>query len=754
MTWTLGRWLVLRHAGMPFDWLEELGGDDELDRAADAVRAAGDALNFNKMVVGGGHLDISGARRLARAIEGAEPDPPVKAWNAAVTHYRDTYLRTYRSAEHRLRQLAGRREVCEAVFLSSPEMWHNMWQRYRAAAHRPDDGATPPNAAARRVHRQVYTYLQRFCAKNETVSHFGPLGYGRLDAPKTGLTRDLPVRRHVFITHWAVDELVSAIRLDRQALVHLPVNVVYPERLAAQLPDVAADLGADSRNRFGDLAAQHGGGRALLRTLGPALREGVVELGPSFAAGRADEFGQLRQAVDDLAGSGEALAGWAAALFDLEQLRGEFERAAFPDRIGALSRLEDRFTALTGKPARRPGGVYADRLLVYEECSSPFHLSLSAEVTARLTESLQSALRFSAGFGDLVRQAHQEQVLARWPAGVDSMGLREYAELLADTGGRRSRFHTAEPLVVGAEDDVTTLVPEPQPGPRYALPDVSLAAGSVADLAAGRFRTVVSRVHHHLLLDSWLAVAHPRPHEFAGAANRWIAGYGEPSGLLGVSVSRRNKAFYVYPGEQLALRPRRAVETEGAGALLPPEALTVRRGRGAVGLYDRGGRPRQLSLPLADLVGHPPLAALSAPPVLHAPLVPAGEQPRLAPIHIGDALYQRCRCWLPAPDWRRLDPPARYLALRDLARTNRLPRFAFFRTDRDRKPYLLDTRSVFGAELLVHATQPGERLQVEPMVPEPDQLWLTDSAGRRYTCELRILATTGGGATGGATWPS
>lgn len=749
MTWTLGRWLVLRHAGMPFDWLEELGGDEELDQAADAVRAAGDALAATQVVAGGRRLDSSGARRLARAIEDAEPDPPVKAWNTAVAHYRDTYLRAYRSAEHRLRQLAGRREVCEAVFLSSPEMWHNMWQRYCSAGRRPD-GAAPPNAAARRVHRQVYTYLQRFCAKNETVSHFGPLGYGKLDAARTGLTRGLPVRRQVFVTHWAVTELVSAIRRDRRALVHLPVSVVDPEPLAAELPDLAADLGTGARHRFGDLAARHGGGRALLRRLGRALREGVVEFGPSFAAGRADEFGKLRQAVDDLAGSGEALAGWAAALSDLERLRGEFERAAFPDRIGALSRLEERFTALTGKPARRPGGVYADRLLVYEECSSPFQLSLSVAVTARLTESLQAALRFSAGFGDLVRRAHQEQVLARWPAGVDSLGLPEYAELLADTGGRRSRFDPTEPLVVGDEDGVTTLVPEPQPGPRYALPDVSLAAGSVADLAAGRFQTVVGRVHHHLLLDSWLAVAHPRPPEFAGAARQWIAGYGEPSGLLGVAVSRRNKAFYVYPGEQVALRPRRAVETEGAGSLLPPEALTVRRGRGTIGLYDRAGRPRLLSLPLADLVGHPPLAALSAPPVLHAPLVPAGDRRRLPPIRIGDALYQRRRWWLPAPDWRRLDPPARYLALRDLARTDGWPRFVFFRTDRDRKPYLLDTRSVFGAELLVHATQPGERLQVEPMVPEPDQLWLTDSAGRRYTCELRILATTTGGAAGGA----
>ncbi|MGW7111638.1 hypothetical protein, partial [Streptomyces xanthophaeus] len=38
--WKLGRVFVLRHAGMPFDWIEQLGDDAALERATDRLLAA------------------------------------------------------------------------------------------------------------------------------------------------------------------------------------------------------------------------------------------------------------------------------------------------------------------------------------------------------------------------------------------------------------------------------------------------------------------------------------------------------------------------------------------------------------------------------------------------------------------------------------------------------------------------------------------------------------------------------------------
>lgn len=63
----------------------------------------------------------------------------------------------------------------------------------------------------------LVSYLQRFCARNETASFFGPLNYGRLDPDRP---RDLEVRRsprqlrrrETFLAHWAVEQLAGRSR--------------------------------------------------------------------------------------------------------------------------------------------------------------------------------------------------------------------------------------------------------------------------------------------------------------------------------------------------------------------------------------------------------------------------------------------------------------------------------------------------------------------------------------------------------------
>lgn len=674
--WTLGRWFVLRHAGFPFDWLENLGADPDLD-----------ALT--------------------------EPDA-------------ETYARAYARLERVLHGLASRLDVQEAVYISNPGMWENMWRRYV----RSEGGAT--TSSARRVHRQVYTYLQRLCGKNETTSFFGPIGYGRVDPTRTGceLRRDGPVRRYVFVAHWAVTELVRAMRRDRDLLPHLGVTAVATEPLAEHPEPAIRKLAGGSR-AFAELADDLGGMRAAKRALDPLLQSGAVELGPSFAAGRADEFDELRHAVTKLAATGApATIRWRTVLDDLDRLRTEVAAAGFPARVTAMERLEAFFTELTGVLARRAGGTYTDRLVVYEECSSPFSVVIGEPLASRLIARIQEALNFSASYGDQVRRAHLSRQCERWPDGTASLPFAEYAQLGAEdvAGGRFAPY----PEVVGRD------LPPAEDGPRFALPDICLSA---ADLSADSFDVVVARVHHHLLLDSWLSVAHSDPADLAAPAREWISRCGEPSGLLGTAVSRRNKGFYVYPGEQVALRARRAIETWGAGPLRAISEFTVHREGNVLVLRDGHGRRRQLYLPLADLAGHPPLAALSAPPVVHAQFVDGDEQPE---IRLGDAVYQRKRWRMPAPDIRRSDPAARYTQLRRLARRYDLPRFTYLRTERARKPYVLDTRSPFAAELLAHVAESGEPIQLEPMQPGPDELWLTDTDGLRYTCELRTMATRDG----------
>ena len=106
----------------------------------------------------------------------------------------------------RLHERAADPRVREAVFLSTPDMYENVWAAYTSRPLR------PANAKTRRVERQVYTYLQRLCAKNETASFFGPMGYGTAaeDAIFELVSNPRPARR-VFFAFWGVEELIRKL---------------------------------------------------------------------------------------------------------------------------------------------------------------------------------------------------------------------------------------------------------------------------------------------------------------------------------------------------------------------------------------------------------------------------------------------------------------------------------------------------------------------------------------------------------------
>ena len=48
--------------------------------------------------------------------------------------------------------------------------------------------------------------------------------------------------------------------------------------------------------------------------------------------------------------------------------------------------------------------------------------------------------------------------------------------------------------------------------------------------------------------------------------------------------------------------------------------------------------------------------------------------------------------------------------------------------------------AAISVELLAKLVRKASRIKVSEMLPTPDQAWLTDAEGRRYSCELRASA--------------
>ncbi|WP_416906376.1 lantibiotic dehydratase [Micromonospora echinospora] len=93
------------------------------------------------------------------------------------------------------------------------------------------------------------------------------------------------------------------------------------------------------------------------------------------------------------------------------------------------------------------------------------------------------------------------------------------------------------------------------------------------------------------------------------------------------------------------------------------------------------------------------------------------------------------------------DEARRFVRARSWAKRLGLPRHVFLRCTGERKPVHVDLASLASVEVLCRAVRRARRtggdaaeVSVTEMLPDPEQLWLTDADGRRYSAELRLVA--------------
>ncbi|MGW6424850.1 hypothetical protein ACWF82_19415 [Nocardia sp. NPDC055053] len=733
--WRVGRVFVLRHAGMPFDWLETFTADaallaaaqDVLDREATLLAAAGAHADTVRSAV------RRGSTATLPALTNPDARAAVREWADAARRFEHAYEDADAAAGDQLREVLRRPEVGEAVFLSNPDAYRNMLVPYLS-----HEGVL--NSRWRRVRRQMYTYVQRFCAKNETVSFFGPMAYGTAGAT-TRLHRGRPRVRRVFLSEWAVRTVIRAIARDTRLLPHLRFHPVAPTGTVA--PETFAELPIGG-TRFID----------LVRTTGRPAREIAADLRKLLADGAADvELGGGEYDTAPLSTLRDQLAAmpplparneWIDRIDELESLRAALEDQPLDKRMVTVATLEQRFTEITGKPARRgAGATYADRAIFFEECSSEFDLEISEEQLAEWERRLTPLLEVAVAHGAATQQAAVEVVRgALTDAGHDpdeSMTLAAWstraAAALEEREASTSRFRTGHaPTYSGeaADEEISTLLEKAAAlrGDRYAV--VDLCPRATGEHALPGAPLIVARTHHHLLVHSWLATMFDDPGQFAADANEWITGCaGE---LVGLDFGRRNKGYYRFPGPEVAFRPLSWVDTRRKD-LLTPDEVTVTPVGEQVELRDPRGRRLRTYVPLSDFVKFPPTAALSHPQVVHP--VFANAQRHQPEVEVEGVVVQRARWEVATDELTASTPSGRFLNLRRLARLTG-SRFVFCRSATERKPYLLDLAAPLAADLLAHiAKQPGE-LDIEPMSPEPEMLWLRDQQGHRYTSEARI----------------
>jgi hypothetical protein len=576
---------------------------------------------------------------------------------------------------------AGLRAVARDPLFQTAVTWQNR-AAMRNAVGKIAAGTAAPGSRQRRREEAVASYWQRYCAKNDTIGFFGPLAWGR------------------------VSESGPALRASCGQLVS--ESTVHFEAWAIQ---------------------------ALAEALDPGL---TVPAGPQS---ERDLRTQLEQSPPQLRDRG------LAALDRLEQCRSAAAHAADPGALDtAISDLERVFEELTGRSAtRRPGQTYAARTLLYLDCMRDLDLTVGPALRDELAATLPPLLAGARWYCGQVYQAARHIIGEAATGGTRSLdrvletvlpALRHLPDVAAEANRDLQRRWSVlladpDPATIAARAAATFADHAPAwPVSIYQSADVQIGAPSLAAINAGDYLCVVGDFHPgaNPLGQGMFATRHPD-------RERFLAAIASDVGTLPFLIPPRDVGLQTTRNMPAVTRPGDVHVAGNPRDRMPDGYRTLR----AVDLVVDGETVTtpdgRWQAPLTHLLWLPMLIA-----GVHAydpfPADRHGER-----ITIGRTVWRR-ETWHIPPS----QGPARPEAAASWARDLGLPRRVFALSPGELKPLYIDFDSPVLTRILCRQLRraatgfPGQPARFTEMLPAPDDCWLTDQNGRRYTSELRLVA--------------
>ncbi|HLU66406.1 MAG TPA: lantibiotic dehydratase, partial [Kofleriaceae bacterium] len=478
----------------------------------------------------------------------------------------------------------------------------------------------------------------------------------------------------------------------------------------------------------------------------------------------------LRRALE--AASGPACERGLEALRELERGRDAVRAAAGrpAELAGALAELDATFEKVTDHaPVRRDGEFYAGRTLLYELGTRDVELELGGDVLARLGPPLALVLASARWFTWHVGQRYLAAVHAAYRALRDELGdpVVPYLLLWQRIAPLFPNGRTASPIVTDVSDelrrrwmDLLAFDPAERrvqrtaaalrdpveeafgdaPGPgwpwaRHQSPDLMIAACSAEAIARGEYTVVLGELHS--AMHSYLR---PLCIEDVPHRDRLIAAYEADIERGCVFPVTSRSAATAMDDASMSRADYELVTGDTPPAAGPARALAVgelcaAEEDGRLVVRTRDGRAR---LQAAEYLSY----YLSAESMSQFKLLP--DATHLPRVEIDGLVIARERWTFEADQLTLFRRPAprleRFVEARRWARTHDLPRRVFVTIPEEIKPMYVDLESPVYVELFSRLIRNASRLTVTEMLPGPDECWLVDASGARYTSELRVAA--------------
>jgi hypothetical protein len=663
------------------------------------------------------------------------------------------------------------------------------------------NGNSERNHRQRRNEELVASYWQRYCAKNDTIGFFGPIGWAKF-APESEAVTARPghlllAKRTVYFDSWCIEALAEALAADDTVRVwlaphrnpsmrvegttlHLPLSMPAPlskqEAAALAACDGQHSAVSIARELLNSAAAGVKSEAEVFRLLDDLSGRELISFKPAIPSGMRPEQG-LREALAHI--EDESIRSRACEKLDALEAARRHVASAVGDAArlnAALDALESTFTELTGVASTRSEGkMYAGRTIVYEECRRDIDVKLGKQIANDLGPPLALLLTsarwftfnvannyrklFREIYNDLAHESGSAVVeafdfWARMQAALygsradhgkafKSILLERWSEILAlpeDQSRVKFKSEQLRPKVLAAFD-------APKPGwqfARYHSPDFMISATNIEAIQRGDYELVLGEVHiaANTLNYAMFVENHPSPDELLCATQLDM-----PEPMI---VPMPPK---YWPGRtarsQNSLVTRKdvclefAIDSPGLPNIrsMPISAFVIVEGRDDLVLQARNGES------VFDLMDAFAEALMSVVTDSLKIIEPRAHTPRVTI----DRLVVSRETWrMKAAEMSfafEKDDAMRFLNARRWAAELGLPRFVFYKSPIEDKPVFLDFQSPVLVNLLarvvrrtVQGSGADETIWVSEMLPGPDEVWLEDGAGQRYTSELRLVA--------------
>ncbi|MFC4590843.1 lantibiotic dehydratase family protein [Sphaerisporangium corydalis] len=656
----------------------------------------------------------------------------------------------------------------------------------------PEGGKRP--SMARQREELVAHYWQRFCVKNDTIGFFGPVGWGEWDRSIRGVQVEpgtgLIARSGVYFASWAVDALARSVSEDpavREWLAPHRMPFVRTDGAEVSLPGLPPVRVGPVEQEVLGLCDGTRTAHAIQRELGDDVDvRGVLEtlVRRRYIVWRldvpADTYPERRLAgllaqIGDPVVRERALAKLAVLERGRDRVR---DAAGDPEAlVAAMETLEGEFTELTQVAAQRQkgGGNAPCRALIYSDSTRAARVRVGTELLDALGPLdllLSGGAWLTAGLARRVmaraRQVYAEEtrnlgdtpldLATFWFACIpmlhsgvvaDAEDLkREFAKCWEDilrlTPGERHVRLTRADIAGRVREAFGEPADEGWATARYACPDVLVVADDAEAVNRGEFELALGELHLAIntLGASLFVNQHPDRDELIG-----LTDLDHPGPRLMPLQPKEHRA-------RLSARTRYSL---------------VRDQDYCVALADSSADPhRPRTIPSADVVVRDDDGRLVA-------VLPDGnvfdlvnifsqgltmlvlDMFRIVPEDVDHFPRVTIDRMMVARETWRFDPSTMDFAdekneAKRFVRAGRwreaqdLPRYVFVVSPTEPRPFYVDFHSPVYVNIFAKAVRrlqrddPGGRLTISEMQPTPEQTWLTDDKGDRYTSELRFVA--------------